>query len=167
MAAISAFNTPLTNRWRASMFLLSNCGDTMTAWNAWPQPPDRSSTSTYCACSCAASLLFNESAVTVAPGSVDEGVVAAMADDDDNDALVAASECADRAGVTVFERRGWRIWTRDRKRPCEGCDLLNSDIRARPCVYIKAGGTATTALGERAGVDWLELLCGELTVKIS
>lgn len=39
IAAISAFRTELTSRCLASMVLLSNCGETIIAWKACPQPP--------------------------------------------------------------------------------------------------------------------------------
>lgn len=39
MAAISVFRAELTSRCRARLFFFSKSGDTIIAWNAWPQPP--------------------------------------------------------------------------------------------------------------------------------
>jgi hypothetical protein len=37
--AISSFNAVFTSRCRASVVFFSNCGDTIVASKAWPQPP--------------------------------------------------------------------------------------------------------------------------------
>src|SRR4051812_34546288 len=75
MAAISCFSAPLTSRCRASSVFFSNSGDTITAVNAWPQPPDMSWMETWVVCRDSRSLLVRDSGVIIVSSAVEVDMV--------------------------------------------------------------------------------------------
>lgn len=74
MAAISCFRAALTRRCRASSVFFSNSGDTITAVNACPHPPDMSWMDTCVVCSDPCSFAVSDSGVMIESSAAVAGV---------------------------------------------------------------------------------------------